>query len=81
VFGIFTVCRHAEATAANGTISPLVGENRDIKNCVFHIKAAPYQQIRIVCSVILLTTPGSYLSVSSLIKDNLLCHLYLTCKS
>ncbi|EFX82425.1 hypothetical protein DAPPUDRAFT_241248 [Daphnia pulex] len=52
-------CRHAEATTANGTISPVVGDNRDSNYCTFVIKAAdPYQQIRIVCSVILLTTPG-----------------------
>jgi hypothetical protein len=60
-----TVCRHAEATTANGTISPMAGDTRDIKSCAFKINAVPYQQqIRIVCSVIILTTPGSYLKVS-----------------
>jgi hypothetical protein len=63
-------CRHAEATAANGTISPMSGDTRDIKNCAFNIKAAPYQQIQIICSVILLADPDYYLFVSSLLIDN-----------
>jgi hypothetical protein len=70
VFRFFTVCRHAEATAANGTVSPIAEDTRYVRNCAFHIKAAPYQQIRIICSAILLTISDSYLSVSPLLYDN-----------
>jgi hypothetical protein len=62
-----TVCRHAEATAENGKISPIAGDTRDIRDCAFKINAVPYQQqIRIVCSVIILIdpSPGIYLNVS-----------------
>ncbi|EFX82426.1 hypothetical protein DAPPUDRAFT_316720 [Daphnia pulex] len=60
-------CRHAKATAANGTISPMAGDTRDIQNCAFKINAASNQQIRITCSVILLTSPDSYLSMLGVI--------------
>ncbi|XP_046640603.1 uncharacterized protein LOC124326050 [Daphnia pulicaria] len=62
-------CRHAEATAANGTISPIAGDTRYVRNCAFHIKAAPYQQIRIICSAILLTVSDSYLSIYGINED------------
>lgn len=63
---IFAVCRHAGATAANGTITPTAGDTRGPKICVFYIKAPPNQQIQISCSAINLTNSARYLRVSLL---------------
>ncbi|EFX73649.1 hypothetical protein DAPPUDRAFT_252947 [Daphnia pulex] len=50
----FKLCRHGQATSANGTIQPLAG-NLSQRRCSFSIVAPPEYQIEFSCSAINLT--------------------------
>ena len=61
VFFLFpAVCRHAEATTANGTITPIAGSTGSLRKCSFRIKFYPKKKLQISCSVLKLSSASSF---------------------
>jgi hypothetical protein len=59
----FSVCRHESTTSTRGTIQTIGGDPGPSRNCIFYLYI--YSSLRISCSVVNITSPGSYINVYS----------------
>jgi hypothetical protein len=62
-FFLFSVCHHESTTSTKGTIQTIGGDPGPSRNCIFYLYI--YSSLRISCSVVNITSPGSYINVYS----------------